>query len=283
MKRFSFSRRLTALAALSFGLAAATAAAAADSPWTEVHGAKIRLLAVGGPPDAAGYHAAGIEVRLDEGWKTYWRYPGDSGMPPLFSFAQSENLERAEIRFPAPHRFVEGGAASIGYKGGVIFPVVVKPRDPARPVRLEFEADIGICEDICVPVNAVAALDLRPDAAPDDAAGLLIEMAERRVPKPAGTGRLALLGVDVDDRLSPPVVTARLRLASADAEHDLFVEGPTEDWFLPLPEKTGREGDVATYRFALDGLPPGASAKAAELRFTAVNGADAVEQNWRLP
>ncbi|MCC2111575.1 MAG: hypothetical protein KDJ16_06040 [Hyphomicrobiales bacterium] len=265
------------------GVALATNAVAVDSPWTEVYGAKIRLVAVGGPPGAEGYHAAGIEVRLDEGWKTYWRYPGDSGVPPLFSFAKSDNVENVKVRFPAPHRFVEGGVASIGYKDGVIFPVAVKPLDPARPVRLNLEADLGICEDICVPVSAIAELDLVPDDPPDAAIGLMIETAGRQVPKPAGAGRLALIAVDLDDGPSPPVVTAKLRLSDKDAEHDLFVEGPAEDWFLPLPEPAGRDGDIATYRFELDGLPPGASAKAAELRFTAINGKDAVEQNWRLP
>src|ERR1039458_7923592 len=67
---------------------------------------------------------AGIEIRLDPGWKTYWRYPGDSGVPPTFDFAGSENVKSVTVLWLAPERFADGaGGHSIGYHGDVVFPL----------------------------------------------------------------------------------------------------------------------------------------------------------------
>ena len=58
---------------------------------------------------------------------------------------------------------------------------------------------------------------------------------------------------------------------------DLFVEGPTPDWALPIPELTGSESGIRTFAFDLDGLPPGAQSDNAALTFTAVSPDDAIE------
>src|SRR6266542_1702588 len=79
---------------------------------------------------------AGIEIRLDPGWKTYWRYPGDSGVPPRFGFTRSENVASVSVLWPAPQSFSDGSGRSIGYKDDVIFPLRIVPRDPAKPVVL---------------------------------------------------------------------------------------------------------------------------------------------------
>ncbi len=76
---------------------------------------------------------AGIEIKLQPGWKTYWRYPGDSGVPPQFDFAGSENLASAEVLYPAPHSFKDEAGTSIGYKETVVFPVASRPA--IRPSR----------------------------------------------------------------------------------------------------------------------------------------------------
>ena len=290
MTRISLATLAATVLLLALSLGAAGTAEAASSTWTESYGAKMRLVAAGGGPMPDGRLAAGFEVRLNPGWKTYWRYPGDSGVSPEFSFAGSRNVESVEVLFPAPNRYVDAGIAAIGYKKKVIFPLLVRPRDPDRPIRLALQADLGVCEQICVPVRVDAEVEITPGSPPDRPVAAAIETALKRVPRHltgeaaerAGTG-LALLAIDVDDSRSPPLVTAKLRLATASAEHDLFVEGPGDDWYLPLPEKVAVRGDVAIYRFELDGLPPRTSPRGATLRFTLVNGDAAVEQEWRLP
>src|SRR5258707_272049 len=87
---------------------------------------------------------AGIEIKLDPGWKTYWRYPGDSGIPPRFDFSGSSNVKSAVVAWPVPKRFADGAGMSIGYDGGVIFPVRVVPENPDRPVSLRMKIDYAV-------------------------------------------------------------------------------------------------------------------------------------------
>src|SRR5262249_47360799 len=71
---------------------------------------------------------AGIEIKLDPGWRTYWRDPGDSGAPPIFDFSGSENVKSVNVLWPAPEKFPDGaGGHSIGYRDRVVLPVHVVP------------------------------------------------------------------------------------------------------------------------------------------------------------
>src|SRR2546422_8456343 len=136
-------------ALLALGAGIASPARAADaSPWDGGTRSAVRLIA-GTSTNDAGKKVlrGGIEIRLDAGWKTYWRYPGDSGVPPRFSFARSENLESVRVLWPAPQAFGDGaGGTSIGYTGDVILPLRVLARDPARPVLLRLDVDYAICD-----------------------------------------------------------------------------------------------------------------------------------------
>jgi DsbC/DsbD-like thiol-disulfide interchange protein len=84
------------------------------SPWVELHNARVRLLA--GPPAAksAKSYLAGVEITLGEDWKTYWRMPGDAGVPPNFDWTGSFNVASVEVRYPSPSRLHEPGAETIG-------------------------------------------------------------------------------------------------------------------------------------------------------------------------
>src|SRR6476619_7930657 len=127
-----------------------TAVRAADeSPWNEDVRSAVRLIAGSNKADDAVLRA-GIEVKLRPGWKTYWRYPGDSGVPPHFDFSGSENLKTATVLYPAPHLFTDETGQTLGYKERVIFPVVVSPQQAGKPVRLRLKIDYAVCEKLCV-------------------------------------------------------------------------------------------------------------------------------------
>ena len=84
--------------------------------------------------DARG---AGFEIALAPGAITYWRDPGEAGVPPTFDFSGSANLAKAEVEYPAPERIAEpDGSTAFGYDASVILPIRVTPADPAKPVRL---------------------------------------------------------------------------------------------------------------------------------------------------
>jgi DsbC/DsbD-like thiol-disulfide interchange protein len=101
----------------------------------------------------ADTHVAGLRITLAPGWKTYWRTPGDAGIPPQFTFGGSDNLENAQFLWPVPVVFHENGMRSIGYKDGVVIPVSITPSLPNMPIAFSGDMVIGVCDDVCVPVQ----------------------------------------------------------------------------------------------------------------------------------
>lgn len=96
---------------------------------------------------------AGLHLQLAPGWKTYWRSPGDAGIPPAFDWSGSDNVASVRVHWPAPHVFAVNGLTTIGYSGDVVLPIEITPRNPAQPVHLRGEVEMGVCSDICVPAT----------------------------------------------------------------------------------------------------------------------------------
>jgi DsbC/DsbD-like thiol-disulfide interchange protein len=277
--RSSQSAVFFALALACIGGDISPACAADESAWDTGQHWGIRLIAGSTRSDLGAPLRAGIEFRLDPGWKTYWRYPGDSGVPPVFDFSGSENVKNVTVLWPAPHRFSDGSGNSIGYERSAILPLHVSPQNPARPVTLRLKLDYAVCEKLCVPAEAKAELTLNKGTTAHD---LALSVAEARVPKPASPDGPISIGTVARDRTaSRPRIL--VDVAAPAGPLDLFVEGPTPDWALPLPEKFGG-APTGQQRFAfdLDGLPAGAKPEGAMLRLTAVAGDQAIEAAIRL-
>ncbi|MCC2113732.1 MAG: hypothetical protein KDJ16_16975 [Hyphomicrobiales bacterium] len=260
-------------------LMAPVATEAGVSDWSESFNARMRLLSADGKPTAAGTYLAGVEIALEPGWKTYWRQPGESGLPPEFDFSRSENLAAATVRYPVPKRIAEGGSVSVGYDVSPLLPVEVMPTDPATPVRLVVDVQYGVCKNICVPAEGSAELTIEPGSAGDIVAAIPLRQAIKTVPAAPGADGLRILSVERDRTAAPAMLDIRLSAVDLAAPVDLFVEGPA-GWYLPLAEPVA--GDPTRFHLELDGLPPGAAIDGAELVLTAVNGAKAVEQKWHL-
>jgi DsbC/DsbD-like thiol-disulfide interchange protein len=272
----------TAAAALTYFLTALPARAQDASAWdTDTHSA-ARLIAGSLNPQAAAPVRAGIEIRLDSGWHTYWRYPGDSGVPPTFDFGGSVNVKSATVLWPAPHRFPDGaGGNSIGYKGDFVLPVHIVPQDASKPASLKVKITYAVCEKLCVPAEAKTELMLSGNAGAEDAT---LAAAEAQVPKPVALGAGGNLAIKSFHR-EPGGAHERVvvDVAAPDgAPVDLYVEGPTPEWGLPLPEPLPASGMTYHFAFDLDGLPPGAHAAGATLTFTAVSGSEAIEVSSHL-
>ena len=108
----------------------------------------------------AGTHMAAIRVKLSKGWKTYWRSPGDAGIPPEFSFSGSENVRSVRVHWPAPEVFNFNGMQTIGYHHEMILPVEIWPETAGQPVKLATAVEMGVCRDICVPASLQMAVAL---------------------------------------------------------------------------------------------------------------------------
>lgn len=255
------------------------------SPWVELGSARVRLVA-GGPADkSAKSYLAGVEVTLAEGWKTYWRMPGDAGVPPAFDWKGSANVGTITVSYPAPIRMHEAAAQTIGYKTAVTFPVEVVPADAAKPVRLELRLDMGICREICIPAEAALALTLQP-AELEGAAAPAALSALGRVPRPqasrrAGDPELASVTAKLDGER--PRLLIEARFAPGDRGADAFLEAP-DGLYVPMPQRVA-DGADGTLRFEVD-LSRGDSARelaGKTLRVTLVGDAGATEATWKLP
>jgi DsbC/DsbD-like thiol-disulfide interchange protein len=271
------ARLLPFFAAGALLCATAAPLLAADvSPWDEDIRSAARL--IGAADAATGRVRAGIEIKLKPGWKTYWRYPGDSGVPPATDFSGSENVKSVAVLFPAPSRFSDGGGGySIGYTGDLVWPLRVVAQDPAKPATLRVHLDYAVCEKLCVPAKASLELRLAGASGTQDT---VLNAAQARVPKPAKIGEggaLSIRAAHRDDAAGKSRIVVDVA-APEGAGVDLFAEGPNAEWALPLPEKIpGAPAGLTRFAFALDGLPPGGKPDGATLRLTGVAAGAAVE------
>jgi DsbC/DsbD-like thiol-disulfide interchange protein len=234
-------RAAIALMALLFAAGTARAEGLA-SDWVKGFNSQSRL--IGGQVGQALY--GGVEIAMPAGWKTYWRFPGESGVPPEFDWAASENLKSAKVLYPAPHRLSDPKAGdAIGYKDHVIFPVALTPAEPGKPVILRGKIAYGICKDICVPAEAELELTVAPDAAAPDELGAVL----KSVPLVgAATTSPALKSWRVAERDGKPALL--LEIASkAPASADAFV-APPSGLYLPLPKRV--EDPSGGAQFAID-------------------------------
>ena len=268
---------LTAVAMPSF--------AANSSQWDVDTRSAVRLVAARSLLESGiNFLRAGVELKLQPGWKTYWRYPGDSGVPPVFDFGGSENVKTVTVLWPAPERFADGGGYSIGYKDSVVLPLRVVPRDERKPVTLRLRLEYAVCESLCVPAKGNVELQL---SSGDGVSNAILTAAEARVPKPTPIGSGQSLIIRSVQRMLG-ALRARLVVDVATpspAKVDLFAEGPTPKWALPLPEPIpgqGTQAGLQRFGFDLDGMPPGTTPDGATLKFTAVSTGQAIEVEYRL-
>lgn len=138
-------------------LALQPSAQAATSPWTDTPGGRVRVIIEDGI--AQGELRGVLQVDLQAGWKTYWRNPGDSGVPPQVSVADGV---KAKIDFPAPEYFGADQKGGIGYSRPVSLPLTFQLAQPKN--QLKGNAFLGVCDKICIPVLVDFDLPLTSEA-----------------------------------------------------------------------------------------------------------------------
>jgi len=247
------------------------------SPWQEESHSAVRLLA---GSRSGTVLLGGIAFQLQQGWHTYWRNPGDSGVPPRFDFSKSDNVEAVTVLWPAPQKFDDGaGGISLGYRDQIVLPLRIVVKSVDKPVTLRAAIDYAVCEKICIPVQANAELAFASVASTEDSA---LFAALDTVPKPANVGDPSPLTIrDVKREGKSQVL---VDVVTPDARNvSLLVEGPTPDWGLPVPKvvEHGPPG-VTRFSFQLDGVPPGVNPDGAALKLTLVGADRAYEFNINL-
>ena len=196
-----------------------------------------------------GHYMAAISLTLAPGWKTYWRSPGETGIPPVFDWSASQNLKSVALHWPSPQVITQNGTASIGYLDALTLPVEVVPLDPGQPVHLALKMDLGVCHDICMP----AALDLQATLSGPGAPDSTISAALKAGPigaREAGVTAVSCQVAPIDDGLW---VTAQLQVPpQGDGETVVIEAGEPGLWVSTATSE--RQGKALTA--SADLVPP---------------------------
>lgn len=278
LPRRLFVPLLTVAAILALD-AAALGGAPSSSPWTASTNSKVRLVA-GRPGEEAGRsRVSGIQLRMDPGWKTYWRNPGDSGMPPEFDWTGSKNLKSAEVLYPAPRRFDDAGGVAVGYGEDVLFPVKLTPERESEPIELKVAFSYGLCKDLCIPNEVNLSLNL--PAGGEKGEALLLKTALAQVPKPAKAGLLPeVTGIEADLDGDAPKLLVDAVFPRDATGIDLFIDGG--EAYVPVPKPLGEALD-GKQRFAVAfvSAKEAAAIKGKTLRLTLVSDQGSTETMWK--
>jgi suppressor for copper-sensitivity B len=223
---------LVALALLA-GLSEAAADEASD--WSATKQTKVRLLSAVKGTGAAATVPLGLQFALAPGWKTYWRSPGDAGLPLILDWAGSMNLAGADFSWPVPSRYTLLGLDTFGYENEVIFPIAAHPADPEKPLSLRLKTNYLVCEKICIPYSAELALDLPASAAEPSDFAQLIDRYRSEVPGDGAAHGLRLIGATVQGDEARPQLVVPVESAFPFEHPDLIVEGPVGLYF-PRPQ-----------------------------------------------
>ena len=220
-----------------------------------------------------GARIAGLRLTLAPGWKTYWRSPGDGGIPPQFAWNGSRNLSGVDVLFPTPSISTSYGLRTVGYSEQVVLPLVVSPKVAGRAVDLRIRLDMGVCEEVCVPIS----LDVSERLVGNGASDINIQTALAALPRSAKRSGVK----DVSCAISPTEEGVRLdvqiQMPRLGGQEVVLIEtADPRNWVSPA--KVKRSG--RTLSAVADIVPPPGSALAlnrAGLRFTVIGSANSVE------
>ena len=260
------------LAVLGYG----TPGRAAAGPWLDQEQARLRLI-VG---DRIGETVrVGLQFALQPGWKIYWRAPGDAGYPPTVDWAGSDNLAEAEMLWPVPHRFSLFGLETFGYSDEVVLPVDGRMERPGETVRLRANVDYLICEQICIPRQAMLSLDLPPGAPASSPEGALVDSYRALVPGDGTAVGLSLQEAVLTGDMEKPVLRVTARSQSPFQAPDVLIEAPP-GFSFGKPKTDVRDGGMtAVLDLPVVGAPAQAVLEGKRLTLTITDGQRGMERD----
>lgn len=196
-----------------------------------------------------GRQMAALHLTLAPGWKTYWRAPGEGGIPPSFDWTGSANLAGVSYHWPKPEVFDLSGMRVLGYRDELVLPIEVTPADPAQKVSLSAAIDLGVCEEICVPVSVELSADLNTTTRPDP----LIEAALASMPEAASMAGLAAARCTAEPIRDGLRMTANMTIPPVGPDEFAVVELADRSIWIS-PAETRRVGGNLTA--TADMVPP---------------------------
>lgn len=189
----------------------------------------------------SGTQMAALELRLAPGWKTYWRAPGEGGIPPEFDWSGSSNIGGIAFHWPKPEIFELNGMRSFGYHEALVLPIEIRPAKAGEPVRVTAEIDLGVCKEICVPMTVSVAADLAAGGTPDP----VIRAALAEMPKSAADAGLTAARCETEPIRDGLRLTSRLALPSLGPDEIAVLELSDRSVWVS-PAETRRDGGELT-------------------------------------
>ena len=277
---------LTQSSGAAFGqFVSAPSRGAPSSSWIKGFNSSVRLIGGALPPSEIGGKSrliVGVEMRLEEGWKTYWRHPGDDGgLPPSFDWSASKNLRSAKVLYPVPKRLKGLTGISIGYVNSVLFPVEIEAENASSSVELALSIEYGICREICVPAEMQLKLSLPARLAvmpPEIAAAL------EKVPQRVVTTKDILRAAKAVLTGPAPMITLDIAADGGGTGEgsDLFAE-VVEGSFLPVAyRRGGASGGAQRYVIDLKGVDEAPALAGKTLRLTLASSLKPIEILWSI-
>ena len=198
-----------------------------------------------------GAWKVGLEIQLPGKWKTYWRVPGEAGIPPDFNWSGSDNLSSVDVAWPAPGRYTDQAGESIGYKNQVVFPLKARPVDGSKPVHLKLDLFYAVCDDVCVPGKAAVDLALG-HASPQPEDVKLYRTYAEKVPV-HDHPHISVVNASLQLEADEPVLKLELQGIDDSDRIDIFVYGADEAYFR-TPVLVESKPDVSVYSLRVDGV-----------------------------
>ena len=153
-------KQTSLLAAAFMAVTAFCAPATAQSSLPPAVEDIVKIEVLPGWRGSDGQHMAALRIKLADGWKTYWRAPGQSGIPPSLNWSGSENLAGVKFHWPVPEVYDIGGMQTIGYEQELVLPMTLVPKSADKPIALNGKVNLGVCKDVCIPADAAIAVAL---------------------------------------------------------------------------------------------------------------------------
>jgi len=194
--------------------------------------------------------AAGMRVDLADGWKTYWRTPGEVGRPPRIDWSGSKNIAEVEFLWPAPMRFHAFGIENFGYKHEVVFPLNIRLKTPGKPVQLRAQVEMLTCSVVCVPQDFSLSLDLGAGTGIDSDSAALIGKWSARVPGQSTASGMKIEAASLETGADPAIVLT-LRSKTPFKGADIFPEVSETTTFGPPDIRLGDRGRLLWARVPL--------------------------------
>ena len=239
--------------------------------WAENEGGRMRIIVLA--PEKDGTVQGALQIEPKAGWITYWKEPGQAGIPPQITLSPGEGITLKDIAFPVPKPFESGSVRDLGYDHPVTLPFTLSVIDPDRPLKLNASAFIGLCRNICIPFQAEFELDLSKAKGLPLEENLILDKAARSLPERPSADFDIKSHALTNDRQT---LSLAVRLPQASQAPQIYVAGP--DGHVLFDQEKGRMAD-GLYRVEMPvgKLPKGYDPKGKNWDILVVAGSRAME------